>query len=104
MGRHSHDRAVAVGHEHIITDPDGDLLACEWVGNVKTRCHPFFFSGGDVSFCDTACLAVLDKFGKGRIIFCCSACDRMLRRDCNKGHAHDGVGPRGEDKHSAVVN
>ena len=100
VGRHRHDRARAVAHEHEVADPDRDLLARERVDRVA--------AGEDAFLLDLALetrAAVLRAQARDR------RCARPLRRrpgdqrrpprvlgrEHHEGRAVDGVDARGED-------
>src|SRR5690625_549948 len=46
VGRHAHDGTVAIAHQHVVTYPQGNRFAGEWVDDIKSGCHAFFFAHG----------------------------------------------------------
>jgi len=45
---HAHHRAFAVGHQHVVADPDFDLLAADRMRDEKARGHAFLVELGEV--------------------------------------------------------
>ena len=45
MRRHAHHGAVAMGHQHVVADPDLDLLAGDGVGDEQACGRPSFLRG-----------------------------------------------------------
>src|SRR6185437_3400897 len=43
--RHAHDRALAVAHQHVITDPDWNRLAAEGMAHVQSGRHAALLCG-----------------------------------------------------------
>jgi len=41
--RHGHDGARAVGHQHVIRDPDGDAFVIDWINGIPAGEHAGFF-------------------------------------------------------------
>ncbi len=70
----------------------------------KARRHPLLFHGREVGFDGRSVLAFLDEGGELRIRLRGVRGERMLGGDGAEGHAHDGVGARGEDIHPAVAD
>ena len=94
---HAHDRTLAVGHEHVVADPDLDLLAGERMGDEQARGHALLLHGGDVRLHDAAALALFDERRERRIVARGMGRERMLGRHGAEGDAHQRVGARGED-------
>ena len=96
---HGHDRAGAVAHQHVVGDPDRDLLAVDRIDRVgagedaglalgeSVRSRSLLFATSALYFCDG--LALL---GRGEFLD-----QRMLGREHHVGRAEERVGPRGED-------
>ena len=104
MGRHAHDRAIAVAHEHIVANPDLHLLARERVRDKQACAFAFFLLGGQLGFRGAAGLAFFNKCSQFWIRQGGMYSQRMLGRHRAKRYAHDGVGTRGEDVHAAVAD
>ena len=102
--RYAHHRAIAVAHQHVVTDPYRHLLAGERVGDGQAGFHAFFFHGRHVGFHHRAAFAFFDKFVQFGLERCCMGCQRMFGRDRAEGHAHDGVGAGGEYIHFAIAD
>ena len=104
MRGHTHHGAVAVAHEHVVTDPHLDLLARQRVGYKQSRALTFFLLRGEFGFCGAARLAFFNEGGKRGVAQRRMHSQWVLRRDRTKRHAHDGVSACGEDIHQAVAN
>ena len=48
--RHAHHRAVAVAHQHVVADPDCDLLAGQRMRDEEAGRHAFLFHRREVGF------------------------------------------------------
>ena len=97
MGRHRHYRAFAVTHQHIVGDPQRQLLAGERVGDAESRRHTFLLLGGDLRLGGSTLLALLDEGRQFWIALRRMQRQRMLGGNGHIGSAHQGVGPGGED-------
>jgi hypothetical protein len=95
--RHAHHSAVAVAHQHVIADPDFDLLASERMGDENAGGHALLFHRRDVGLGHAALLAFLDECGQCRVIRCGMGGQRMFGGNGAEGDAHDGVGAGGEN-------
>ena len=104
MRRHAHDGAIAVAHQHIVAHPHFNRLACERVRNEQARGHALFFFDGQFGFGGAAFLTSLDERGQCRLRECGMCRQGVLGSHRTKGDAHDGVRPRGEHIHLAVLN
>ncbi|MCY1164210.1 hypothetical protein D9M73_40830 [compost metagenome] len=104
MRRHAHDGAVAVAHQHIVTDPHLDELAGQRMRDKQAGALALFLLRGQLGFGRATGFAVFDKSGDFRVGFCSVQRQWMFRRHRAKGHAHDGVGARGEDIHLPVAD
>ena len=96
MPRHAHHRAFAVAHQHVIADPHRDLFARDRMGHREAGGHAFLFLQRDIGFLHAAALALFDESRELPIVPRGMGRERMLGRDGAEGHAHDGVGARGE--------
>ena len=102
--RHAHHGAVAVAHEHVVADPDLDLRASQRVRDEQAGGHAFLFLRGELGFGGAAGLAFFDEDGQRRVGQSSVVGQRVLGCHGAEGHAHDGVGPRGEHVHPAVAD
>jgi len=102
--RHAHDGAVAVGHEHVVADPDFDLRARDGVRDEQARGHAFFFTRGHFGLGGAAKLALFDERGQRRIVGRRVRGQRVFGRHGAERHAHDRVGAGGEDVQLAVLD
>ena len=98
--RHGHDRAGAVAHQHVVGDPDRDLLVVDRIDRVA--------AGEDAGLLllqlrafQLALLRRLRLDSVSTAARCCRRRDfldeRMLRREHHVGRAEQRVGPRRED-------
>ncbi len=101
---HAHHGAVAVGHQHVVADPHGHGLAGERMRDGQAGRHALLFHGRHVGFHHAAMLAFVDERGKRGIALRGMRGDRVLGGHGAEGHAHDGVGARGEDVQLAVAD
>ena len=104
MRRHSHDGAVAIAHQHVVANPDLNLRAGQRMRDKQARGRALFLLRGQLGLGGAAGLAFGDEGGQRGMARRCLHSQRMLGRHGAKGHAHDGVGARGEDVHPAVAN
>ena len=95
--RHGHHRAFAVAHQHVIADPDGELLARQRVRDVQPRRHAFLFDLRQLGFHGRAALAFLDEGGDFLVLRRCPSGNRMLGGDGAERRAHQRIGARRED-------
>ena len=102
MRRYAHHGAVAISNQHIVADPDFDLLASQGMSDEQAGWHALLFHRCHVGFNHAAEFAFFDKFSQRRIVARSVGCQFMFRRDRAKRHAHDGVRARGEDPQLAV--
>ena len=100
MRRHGHDRAGAVGDEHIVGGPDGDLGTVDGVDGVGAGEHAGLLLVGKVRTLEVGLVAdrgdiAFDGLllGRGGEL----ADERMLGRDDHVGRAVKGVRAGGED-------
>ena len=95
-----HDGAGAVAGEHIVGDPDGDLLAVHRIDRGEAERHAGLLLGEvralQIAF-GVACLPVslhgIALCGGGDLLD-----QRMLRRQHQIGGSKEGVGAGGEDR------
>ena len=95
--RHAHHCAVAVAHQHVVADPDLDLGTGQRMIDVDAGGHTFLFHRRHVGLDDATVFAFVNEGGELRIVFRCLGGERMFGGHRAEGHAHDGVGARGED-------
>ncbi len=93
---HSHDRAVAVAHEHIVADPHRYGLAADGMTHGKAGRDAFFLLGCEFRFDGRAALAFLDERREFRLAARGIGRQRMLRRDRAERDAHERIRARGE--------
>ena len=74
MRRHTHHRAIAVAHEHIVPHPQRNRLASQRMRYRKARIHTGFLFHRQLSLSRTARLAFLNKRRQRRV-----SQSRMLR-------------------------
>jgi hypothetical protein len=99
VGGDAHDRAGAVAEEHIVRNPNGDLLAVDGIYGVCAQENPGFLllRGGTLDFCEAIrCFLIGFYFGaalgRGEL-----GHKRMLGSQNEESRAPKGVGSRGED-------
>jgi hypothetical protein len=92
VARHAHHRAFAVGHQHVIADPHRHRLPGERVGDGDPGRHALLLDRRQIGFHHAAALAFLDEGGELRVTAGGKRGERVLRRQRDEGHAHDGVG------------
>ncbi len=102
--RHAHHGAVAVGHQHVVADPDVDLLAGERMRDDEPGRHPLLLHRREVGFHHAAAPAFVDERGELRIRLRRMRRERMLGGDRAERDAHDRVDARREDVHLAVAD
>ncbi|EWS65361.1 hypothetical protein Y695_01389 [Hydrogenophaga sp. T4] len=102
--RHAHHGTVAVAHEHVVADPDLDLCAGQRVRDEQAGGHALLFLRGELGFGGAAGLALFDEGGQGGVAQCGVVGQRVFGGHGAEGHAHDGVGARGEHVHPAVAD
>ena len=99
--RHGHDRAGAIGHQHVVGDPDGDRAPVDRVDGIGAGEDAGLFlvgrlrgrsvrSGGLRPRCSHRRLRACGGRGQLRD-------QRMLGRQDHEGHAPERVGPGRED-------
>ena len=101
--RHAHHGTVAVAHEHVVAHPHVYGSTRERVRHRQARAHALLFLRGEFGLGGAASLAFLDEGGHRGVGFRRVHRQRVLGRDGAEGHAHYGVGTRGEDVHPAVL-
>ena len=104
MRWHTHHRAVAIRDEHVITNPNLNLLARQRVRDEEPRRDACFFFRRKLSLSGTTGLQRFNLCRQRVIALASTHRERMLRRNRYEGDAHDGVGARGEHVHLAVLN
>ena len=95
--RDAHHGALAVPHQHVVADPDLDLLARERMRAVEPGRHPELFHRREVGLHHAAALARFNKFRELRVVAREPRRERVLGGDRVERHAHDRVGARRED-------
>ncbi len=104
MRGHAHDGAVAVAHEHVVADPDLDLGPRQRMGDEQARGQAFLFLEREFGLGGAALLAFFDE-GRELGLRCRGMLgQRVLGRHGAEGHAHDGVGARGEHIQAPVLD
>ena len=101
---HAHHGAVAVAHEHVVADPDLDLRAGERVGDEQAGGHALLFLRGEFGLGGATGLALVDEGSQRGVAQGGVVSQRVLGGHGAEGHAHDGVGARGEHVHLAVTD
>ena len=104
MRRHTHHSAVAIRHQHIVTHPNGNLVARQRVRDKQARGHAHLVFHRQLRFGRAASLALLQKSRQLRVAGRRMQRQWMLGRHSAKSHTHDGVGTRCEHKHAAVTD
>ena len=99
---HAHHRAFAVAHQHVVADPHRHIGAGQRMPNREAGGHAFLFHRGQIGLGHAAALALIDECGQRRLTLRQPRGQRMLGRDGDEGHAHEGVGARGEDAQQTV--
>src|SRR5690625_2872180 len=102
--RHAHDGTVAIGHQDIVADPQGNLVAAERVRDGQAGVHAFFVTGSQVGFGLAALLALFNEGSQRGVVFGRTRGQRVFRGDGAEGDAHDGVCAGGEHVHAAVLH
>ena len=102
--RHPHYGAIAITHEHVVADPELDLVPIQWMGHKQPGAHAFFFAHGQFGLGGPAGFAGHYEGGQLRVVARGVRRQWMLGRHRAERHAHDGVGARGEDVHATVAN
>ena len=99
MRWHRHDRACAVSGEHVVGDPDRNLLAVHRVDRERTGGHTALLFGGGESINLGLALRRLDVGGDGgALLWRGDGVDQiMLRCEHHEGCAVERVGARSED-------
>ena len=107
MRRHGHDCAGAVAGEHVVGNPDGNLLAVDRIDGVSAGEHAGFFLRqfgafqigffGNFGFVIFAIASLL--FRRGDLIN-----ELVFRRQHHVSRAKQRVGPRGEHADSGIGN
>ena len=92
--RHAHHRAFAVGHQHVVADPDLDLGAGQRVRDVKAGGHALLVHRRHVGFHHRTLLALVDEGQQVGLVQRQPRGQRMLGGNGDEAHAHDGVGAR----------
>jgi len=104
VGGHAHHRAVAVAHQHVVAYPQRHRLVGERVKDGEAGRHALLFLRGNLGLGRAAGLALGNEGGDLGVGLRGMRGQRMLGRDGAEGHAHDGVGARGEHMHPAAAH
>jgi len=104
MRRHTHHGTIAVRNEHVVADPNFNLLARQRVRDEESRRNTFFFFRGKLGLSRTSGLQSFNPQSQRAITLTRACRERMFRRNRDEGDAHNGVGTRGEHVHLAVLN
>ena len=99
MGGHSHDRARAVGHQHIVGNPHRDAFAVDRVRGKAARENAgfVFVRGHAVNIALAAGLGAIGLHGRGLRLGRQRVHQRMFRRQHHEGRAPQRIRARGED-------
>ncbi len=99
MGRYAHDGPRAIGHQHVVGDPDGDALPVHRVNSIAADEDPALLLVHGQPF-DLALAGGLVLVG----LYLCLVLRRgqlvhqgMLRSQHHEGSAPQGIGAGGED-------
>ena len=103
MRGHTHDRAIAVTHEHIVAHPYRHLRLRERVRHKQACRHTLFVLGGQLSLSGAAALAFFNKCSQILVGLGCMQGQGVLGGHGAKRHAHDGVCTGGEDIQLALA-
>jgi hypothetical protein len=101
--RHAHHRAFAVAHEHVVADPDRQLLAGKRMGREEAGGHALFLDLGEVGLHHRTFPALLDKFPELRICPGSMRRDGVLGGDRHESRAHQRVGACREHPKDALL-
>ena len=101
---HAHHGAVAVADQHVVADPHRHLLVGDRVRYREARGHTLLLLGGQLGLGGAAVLALFDEGSDLGVERGGVRGQRMLGGHGAEGHAHDGVGARGEHVHAAVLD
>ncbi|MNJ28853.1 hypothetical protein D3C77_234040 [compost metagenome] len=97
VSRNSHDRAVAVVHQHVVGDPHRQFFAGQRVLHEQRSGQALFLLGGDVGFGDAAALALIDEGLQLGVALGGLGGQRVFGGNGHVGGAHQGVRTGGED-------
>ena len=97
VGRHGHDGAGAVGHEHEIRDPDGQAFAGDRVQGVEAERQALLLHSLQHGLAGAAPAAFVEKRLELEVAGRRLDGQGMLRSHGQVGHAHERVGAGGED-------
>ena len=98
VGRHGHDGSGAISGQHIFGNPDGNLLASEWVDGIRTRENArhlvvhLSFALGALLHISQILLYFGLLFSRGELFH-----QFAFRSQHHERNAENGVGARGED-------
>ena len=101
---HAHDGAITIAHQHVVTDPDRNVLSGQRVRDGQPSVKTLFFARCKLGFGRAALLAFFNECRDIRIGCGCMHGQRMLRCDGAKRDAHDGVDACGEDIHATILD
>ena len=104
MGRYAHHSTVTVAHQHVVTNPKGNLQTRNRVCDGEPGIESFLFACGEFGLGGATLFALLDECSQRRIGLRSMGCKRVFRCDSTECHAHDGIGARRKDKHFAVLD
>ncbi len=91
MRRHSHHRALAIAHQHIVGHPDFELRARQRMDHVQAGRHTALLGSGEICLHDAAALTLIDEGRELRIVACGCGGQRMLGRHCTVGRAQQRI-------------
>ena len=101
---HAHHGAVAVAHQHVVADPERDLLVAERMLDEQARVDAALGLRRQLGLGRAAGLARLEERRDLRVALGRVQRERMLGRDGAEGHAHDRVGARREDPQAPAAD
>ena len=101
---HAHHCAIAITHQHVVAHPHRHRYTGEGVCHKQTRGHADFFSQSHLGLGGATFATLLNERSQCRVARCSQGRNRVLRCNRTEGDAHDGVGPGGENVHSALAN
>ena len=103
MRRHSHHGAVAIRHQHIVAHPHFDLRTGQGVRDKQACGHALLFLGGEFGFGGAPGFAGFKERGQSGVGNRGMQSEWVFGRHRAEGHAHEGVGTRGEHVHFAQL-
>ena len=103
VGRHAHDGAFAVTHEHVVADPHGQRLTGQRMLHGKPSGDALLLHLRDVGFHDAATTAFVDERRNCCVLRRGLGGQRMFRCDGQEGNAHQRIGARGKHAQQTLL-